>query len=202
MILDHLAVAGRTLAEATAHVEEALGIQLGTGGSHARFGTHNRLIGLQDGLYLEAIAVDPDQTPQQRPRWFDLDNFTGPARLAHWILRSGDLDAEQALLPPHARHPVQMQRGDLRWLMTVPPDGVQPFNSLFPSVLQWQSPPPAASLPQSGCQLRRLTLSHPQAAELRGALDLVLDDSRLAVEPGQPAMLAEFDTPHGPRQLS
>jgi hypothetical protein len=202
MILDHLAVAGATLAEATAHVEDALGVQLGAGGSHARFGTHNRLIGLEEGLYLEAIAIDPEQQPQARPRWFDLDHFTGPARLAHWILRSADLDAEQAQLPPHARHPIQMQRGDLRWLMTVPPDGVQPFDNLFPSVLQWQSPPPAASLPQSGCHLRRLTLCHPNAADLRAALARILSDPRLVVEPGAPDMQAEFDTPHGPRRLA
>lgn len=202
MILDHLAVAGTTLAEAAAHTEEALGVRLGTGGSHARFGTHNRLIGLEDGLYLEAIAIDPDQQPQQLPRWFDLDNFTGPARLAHWILRAEDLDREQALLPPHARSPVAMQRGGLSWLMTVPQDGVQPFDNVFPSVLQWQSPPPAAGLPQSGCRLRRLTLSHPQAAELRAALDRILADPRIAVEPGAPALQAEFDTPHGSRRLA
>ena len=52
MILDHLAVAGETLAEAVAHAEEALGIALGSGGQHPRYGTHNRLIGLEGGLYL------------------------------------------------------------------------------------------------------------------------------------------------------
>ncbi len=202
MRLDHLAVAGATLAEATAHVEEALGVRLGAGGSHARFGTHNRLIGLEDGLYLEAIAIDPAQQPQQRPRWFDLDNFSGPARLAHWILRAEDLAQEQALLPKHAQSPVQMQRGDLRWLMTVPADGIQPFDNVFPSVLQWQSPPPAASLPQSGCRLRRLTVRHPEARALRAALARVLEDPRVVVEPGRPALQAEFDTPHGPRLLA
>ena len=201
MILDHLAVAGQTLQEAVAHTEEALGIPLGPGGRHARYGTHNRLIGLEDGLYLEAIAIDPDARPEEQPRWFNLDQFTGPARLSDWILRSEDLAAEKHMLPPHAQRHVSMQRGDLSWLMTVPADGLLPFDNLFPAVLQWQAEPPAGKLPQSGCRLTRLVLSHPEAAELQSALDRILNDPRLKVEAGEPEMMAEFATPHGPRVL-
>lgn len=201
MILDHLAVAGQTLQEAVAHTEEALGIPLGPGGQHARYGTQNRLIGLEDGLYLEAIAINPDARPEEQPRWFNLDRFEGPARLSNWILRSQDLAAEKHMLPPHAQRHVSMQRGDLSWLMTVPADGLLPFDNLFPAVLQWQAEPPAGKLPQSGCRLTRLVLSHPEAAELQSALDRILNDPRLKVEAGEPAMMAEFATPHGPRVL-
>ncbi|UWQ77862.1 VOC family protein [Leisingera sp. S132] len=201
MILDHLAVAGGTLDEAVAHTEDALGIPLGPGGAHARYGTHNRLIGLGDGLYLEAIAIDPDSEPEEQPRWFNLDRFEGPARLNNWILRSGNLEAEKPLLPPHAQRHVAMQRGDLSWLMTVPDDGFLPFDNIFPAVLQWQGEPPAGRLPQSGCRLSRLILSHPEAAALQAALDRIISDPRIAVEPGAPAMMAEFETPHGRRVL-
>ncbi|WP_435659963.1 VOC family protein [Leisingera caerulea] len=200
-MLDHLAVAGQTLQEAVAHTEEALGLPLGPGGQHARYGTHNRLIGLEDGLYLEAIAIDPEAQPEEQPRWFNLDQFTGPARLNNWILRSQDLAAEKHMLPPHAQRHVSMQRGDLSWLMTVPADGLLPFDNLFPAVLQWQAEPPAGKLPQSGCRLTRLALSHPEAAELQTALDRILNDPRLKVEAGEPAMMAEFATPHGQRVL-
>ncbi|WP_291728613.1 VOC family protein [Leisingera sp. F5] len=201
MILDHLAVAGETLEEAVTHTEEALGVPLGPGGAHARYGTHNRLIGLEDGLYLEAIAIAPNARPQEQPRWFNLDRFNGPARLSNWILRSQDLEAEKPLLPPHARRHVQMQRGDLSWLMTVPADGLLPYDNIFPAVLQWQAEPPAGKLPQSHCRLTRLILSHPEAKDLQAALDRILADPRIKVEPGAPAMIAEFDTPHGKRQL-
>ena len=53
-------VAGETLAEAAAHVEKALGVALSPGGVHVEMGTHNRLLSLGPGLYLEAIAVNPD----------------------------------------------------------------------------------------------------------------------------------------------
>ncbi|MEX0302174.1 MAG: VOC family protein [Leisingera sp.] len=201
MILDHLAVAGGTLEEAVAHTEDALGVTLGPGGSHARYGTHNRLIGLEDGLYLEAIAIDPEAQPQEQPRWFNLDRFEGAAKLNNWILRSEGLSAEKTLLPSHAQRHVQMQRADLSWLMTVPSDGLLPYDNIFPAVLQWQAEPPAARLPQSGCRLSRLVVSHPEAAELHAALDRIITDPRIAVEQGAAALMAEFETPHGRRVL-
>ncbi len=57
MLLDHLAVSGETLEAAQNYVEEALGVSMQTGGEHAVFHTHNKLMGLADGLYLEAIAI-------------------------------------------------------------------------------------------------------------------------------------------------
>ncbi|MBT6299218.1 MAG: VOC family protein, partial [Rhodobacteraceae bacterium] len=53
MQFDHLAVSAYTLAEASDHIEQALGVALQDGGQHGVFGTHNRLLGLADGLYLE-----------------------------------------------------------------------------------------------------------------------------------------------------
>ncbi|NDV63644.1 VOC family protein, partial [Puniceicoccales bacterium CK1056] len=67
------AIAGETLAEAQKHVEQNLGVALQPGGTHDVFATHNALLGLEDGLYLEAIATNPDAAQPQRPRWFDLD---------------------------------------------------------------------------------------------------------------------------------
>lgn len=39
-----------------------------------QFGTHNRCLGMEDGIYLEVIAVDPEAPPPSRPRWFGLDD--------------------------------------------------------------------------------------------------------------------------------
>ena len=89
--LDHIAVAGETLAEAVAHSEAALGIPIGPGGQHTHYATHNRLVGLADGLYFEAIAADPSQPKPTYPRWFGLDAFQGPTRLDKWILRCEDI---------------------------------------------------------------------------------------------------------------
>ncbi len=200
MELDHFAIAANTLAEATAHVEEALGVPMQPGGEHAVFGTHNRLLGLADGLYLEAIAIDPEATPQRQPRWFDLDRFEGAARISNWICRSSDLDGTLAALPMDAGAPVSLTRGDLSWQMAVPKSGILPYHNIFPALIQWQGPHPAPRLTQQGCSLRRLVVSHPEAQALAELLPL--DDARVVFEPGPAALRAEIDTPHGLRHLS
>lgn len=200
--LDHVAVAGSVLEDAVEAVEAALGVAMQPGGQHDVFFTHNRLLGLDDGLYLEAIAVDPDAPKPDRPRWFDLDRFEGPPRLTNWICRSDDLEAELSGLPEGAGQPVSLKRGALRWRMAVPDTGILPFSNMFPALIEWQTDlHPARALQASGCALRRLVVAHPDATELEAALAGCLSDPRLVFEPGEAGLLAEFDTPHGRRVL-
>lgn len=200
--LDHLAVAGETLAEAQAHVEEALGVMLQPGGQHDVFFTHNALLGLDDGLYLEAIAINPDAPTPQRPRWFDLDRFAGAPRLTNWICRSDDLETSLAAGPDGWGDPVQLQRGSLRWRMAVPPTGILPYDNCAPALIQWQTNVhPAEVLKPTGIQLKRLTVAHPLAGSLRDALAGQLSDDRIAFETGEAGVHASFTTPHGPREL-
>lgn len=199
MLLDHLAVAGETLEEASAHIEQALGVALQPGGKHGKFGTHNRLLGLRDGLYLEAIAIDPQAQPPGRPRWFDLDNFQGGPRLTNWICRVEDIEATLLIFPDGTGEPIDLTRGALQWRMAVPPTGRLPFDNLFPALIEWQGDlHPANMLQDSACRLRRLVVYHPDALTLArqlGELDLVVFDT------GPAALQAEIETPHGLRVL-
>lgn len=202
MIFDHLAVAGATLEEATAHVEEALGVALQPGGAHAVFHTHNNLLGLADGLYLEAIAINPAAPTPTRPRWFDLDRFEGPARLTNWICACDDIEALRAALPQETGAPVDLMRGDLRWRMAVPQTGILPYDNCWPALIEWQTAShPATRLNDKGVGLRHLIVSHPQADQLRADLAAFLNDGRVSFEVGAPGLSAEFDTPHGRRSL-
>ena len=201
--LDHIAVAGATLAEATEAVETALGVPLQKGGEHDVFFTHNTLLGLEDGLYLEAIAINPDAPTPDRPRWFDLDRFSGPARLTNWVCRTGHLEAVLSQLPDGVGAPVSLQRGDLRWQMAVPADGVLPFDNIHPAVIEWGTDlHPANVLKPSGCRLRRLIVIHPRGNDLSEVLTPLIGDSRVVVEQGAtPGLMAEIETPHGLRVL-
>lgn len=202
IILDHLAVAAETLEEGRAAVENALGVSLLPGGQHAHFATHNMLLGLEDGLYLEVIAADPSAPKPGYPRWFDLDRFSGGPRLSNWICRVPDLGQMVKRLPQSGL-PVALARGDLRWQMAVPSDGILPYDNCFPALIEWQSRPhPATRLAASGCRLRRLTIRHPEANALRAELAAYFDDDRVCFETGGQAMQAEFDTPHGARLLA
>lgn len=200
MRLDHLAVAAESLDEGRAVVEEALGLPLQPGGRHAHFGTHNLLMGLADGLYLEVIAVDPEAPAPGYPRWFDLDRFHGAPRLSNWICAVDDLEAAM-VRHPQAGVAVDLARGDLRWRMVVPEGGVLPFDNRFPALIEWQAGGhPSARLAGSGTRLERLVVAHPEAAALRAELS-ELSDPRVVVEPGAPGLRAEIATPHGVRVL-
>ncbi|MFP7571604.1 VOC family protein [Marivita sp. S2033] len=202
-VLDHIAVAGETLEAAVAYSETVLGMPLGAGGQHAHYATHNRLLGLADGLYLEAIARDPSQRAPDYPRWFGLDRFAGPPRLDKWILRCADIAAARRAFS-EAGAPVHLTRGGLRWTMLVPADGELPFDGLFPAILQWHTDtPPGLALPARDARLLRLTLSHPDAASLKARLAGVLDDPRVAFAAADhPSLAAEIATPQGVRTLS
>lgn len=200
--LDHLAISCRALDEGVAAVEAALGLPLAPGGQHPHMATHNRLLSLGPDLYLEVIAADPGQPRPAWPRWFDLDRFDGPPRLTNWICACDDLDAELAHAPPGSGTPVALQRGDFRWRMAVPETGILPFDNRFPALIQWEGAAhPAPRLPDHGARLTRLEITHPDAAALRSALSR-LDDPRVLLRQGPPALRATIATPQGERVLT
>ena len=202
MKFDHIAISGRTLSEATAHAETALGVPLQQGGEHARFHTHNRLLGLEEGLYLEALAVMPDAPAQGSPRMFGIDKFDGPARLTNWICSCTDIDATLAALPKGFGTAISVTRGDLRWRMAVPEAGFLPFDNCAPALIQWEGDlHPSAMLAASGCALTSLTVHHPDAEALQAMLAPHLPDARVTFTTGPAGLQAAFDTPNGPRAL-
>lgn len=199
--LDHLAVAAETLDAGRAAVEQALGVALRPGGRHAHFGTHNMLLGLEDGLYLEVIAIDPEAPKPGYARWFDLDRFSGRPKLSNWICQTQDLKGTIAKLP-QAGVPIALARGELRWQMAVPPDGILPFDGMFPALIEWQGQGhPAAKLTPSGCRLKRLVISHPEARELEAEIGPLMDAPLVEFESGAVGLRAEIATPGGLRVL-
>lgn len=202
LAFDHIAISSNSLEAGVEAVESALGVALAGGGEHAHMGTHNRLLGLGD-LYLEVIAINPAAPAPAWPRWFDLDNFDGQPRPTNWIARSESLSDDLALVPPGTGIPVDLQRGDYRWTMAVPPDGKLPFDGGFPALIQWHGDlHPARALPESGVRLRMLEIAHPQAHALKAALAPLFTDPRVQIVEGPAkAMRATFTTPHGPRVL-
>ncbi|KPQ06564.1 MAG: Glyoxalase-like domain [Rhodobacteraceae bacterium HLUCCA12] len=205
---DHLVIATDDLEQGGIDVASVLGAPLEPGGQHAAMGTHNRLLSLGPGEYLEILAIDPQAAPPPQPRWFALDDHAGSARPRAWALRSqsgvGGLDRALSDAPPGVGRPMDLARGDLRWAMTVPDSGWLPFDGLFPALIGWRGTShPAGQLPDRGIRLRRLVVTHPQAGALRAALAPLLSDHRVVVTTGAgPTLAAEFDTPEGVRILA
>jgi hypothetical protein len=207
--IDHLVVAARSLAEGEAWVESRLGCALAGGGRHPLMGTHNRLLGLGESVYLEVIAVDPAAAQPPRPRWFSLDAPVmrerldrGPA-LIHWVAGTDDIVALASTAPVDLGEIIAASRGALRWHITVPRDGGLPAGGVFPSLIQWESGSPAVALPDSGCRLESLDIAHPKARSLDQALrsmGLPADAPIRAVEEASAAegrLAAHIRTPRG-----
>lgn len=201
MQIDHLAMSCADLAQGVAHVEAVLGVTLSPGGQHARYGTHNRLLGLGEGEYLEVIAPEPG-VEVAGPRWFGLDHAGAP-RLGNWIVRVQDLAATLAAAPFDAGTPVALTRGDLTWQIAVPQDGSLPMQGAFPTLIEWgPGPHPSTRLPDSGLRLTAFEVHHPDASALGSYLASELADTRITfLEASVPRLRACFSTPVGLRWL-
>ena len=157
--LDHLVVAARTLEEGAAWVRDRLGTTMSPGGRHVLMGTHNRLLALGPGRFLEVIAIDPDAAAPGRARWFALDTPAMQARLArapaliHWVERTDDIERSLGDYPEPVEV-LELARGEHRWRIGVPRDGRLPCDGSCPTLIQWTAGPhPSAGLPESGCTL-------------------------------------------------
>jgi hypothetical protein len=205
---DHLVVTAASLQAGMDWVEEKLGVSMAPriGGEHVRLGTHNALMSLGPGFYLEVIAIDPAAPAPGRARWFGLDRLApgAPPRLAHWVARSGDIHAaaQAATIKPGVIE--EMSRGALHWLITIAADGALQCEGELPSLIQWQTEPhPASALPELGCRLEQLELDHPRAPEMAETLQAIgLRDRRIALRTAPaPRLAAAIVTPHGLRRL-
>jgi hypothetical protein len=220
--LDHLVVAARTLGEGAQYVNEALGVEPVAGGQHPGMRTHNRLLSLWGGQYLEIIACDPDATLEAgqpvRPRWFGLDDaafrerLEGGPFLAPWVARVArpkNLARWQQQYPQRIPPVLPMTRATLAWQIGVPDNGALPDwqgagDGIVPTLIQWGQPAhPSTRLPESGIALKALRGFHPRADHVAehlrwlGAERLIALDATLV----EPCLIAEFETPSGVRVL-
>lgn len=188
--VDHLVTAAETLAEGKAWLTDLLGVAPEAGGRHDFMGTHNLLWRLGPRDYLELISVDPDAKAPPHPRWFGLDDFSGPPRLICWVMR------QDPLIAPEGSHITQAARGDLRWRITIPDSGLSACGGLAPLLIDWgDGPHPAEMMPDRSLSLIELDLTHPQPPSLR------TDDPRLRIATGAACLTARLSTPQGEVRL-
>jgi hypothetical protein len=208
--LDHIAIIAPSLDIGIAHVREQLGLEMQEGGKHCQMGTHNLLLRLGEDIFLEVIAVDPEATPPNQPRWFGMDDSasirtcweTG-ARLRAWVARTNDLDAVLACHSAMLGSKIRVSRGDRDWLFSLPLDGALPHGGLAPSVIDWGLRGcPAVSMPDLGARLVAFTLEHPRPNEVLTLYETlgVIDPPRVRAG-ARPRYIAQIETPSGMREL-
>jgi len=132
-----------------------------------------------------------------------MDDFDGEPRLTNWIARCENISQALTVAPSGTGVPLALSRGDLAWEMAVPTDGKLPFDGAFPALIRWQGAAhPVQRLPDRGCHLVRLEVSHPRADALAKALAGCLDDPRVIFsQAAQKSLRALISTPSGERWL-
>lgn len=209
LVFDHIAVACRTLAEGTTHIQQQIGLTIPAGGAHPIMGTHNRLMALSDTEFLEAIAVDPGAPAPARARWYALDSFHDEPRIATWVLGTRDLRGALDVLQKRLPHvdlgvPLQVMRDQLMWHLSVPEDGAMPFDGAFPALIEWSdSVHPAGRMADLNAQLHSMNIVHPQGDVIRQALGDLFPDDRFTIAKGDALSIeAQIETPDGMRTLT
>ena len=154
--LDHVVFAAADLDAACDAFEAATGCRPGGGGPHDGRGTHNALVSLGPGVYLELIAPDPAQPADEAVR-AAFGAFEAPAPW-HWAVRARDLADVATMLRAAGASPtpaIPMTRSlpdgaELAWaLMALPGHG-----GASPFYIDWQrSPHPSQSAPRLDASL-------------------------------------------------
>lgn len=203
--VDHLVYAVPDLETAVDQVEQQLGVRAVYGGQHPGAGTHNALISLGPGRYLEIFARDPSQPEPEQPRPFGVDQLKQP-RLVAWLAVGRDLaklraDAVGGGVPLGEIKSGSRLRPDgirIAWQFTDP--WVRVADGLVPPFIDWLgSPHPSQSAP-AGLELVALRAEHPSPKLVQSMLAKL--GLPLRVEPSTwPALVATLKTPKGTVEL-
>ena len=199
--VDHLVYAVADLDTGIAEMERLLGVKAAPGGKHTGRGTHNALLSLGKGCYLEIIAPDPEQPPPAAPLPFGLDRLREP-RLVTWAVRVPDIEervdkARKAGYDPGAVLPMSRKLpngGELRWLLAVNAepagDGIVPF------LIQWEPGKHPSETAPAGAHLSDLQAEHPCPDAVNPMLEAIGADLTVT-ESARPALIATIEGPKG-----
>lgn len=195
--IDHLLYAGPQLARLSAEFTARSGLVAGPGGRHENWGTHNALLGLGAGEYLELIAPEPGASGP----WGRLfAGLPGPS-LQAWCVRAGSATDVAARLEgvgvatgrvPGGR---RLPNGNvLRWELVFPRG--HGFGGTLPFFIDWLgSEHPATSL-EARARLAGVRVEHPHPTEYERVLRAVgaLPERLEIIEAHRLALSARFET--------
>jgi len=205
-MLDHLVYAASDLSEAVDEIEARFGVRAAPGGRHAGGLTHNALLSLGEGSYLEIIAPVPGVQAPSGALPFGLEGLTAQ-RIAAWAVATDDLERLIEAARAAGYDPGEVVSGGrdlpdggrLSWKLALRPqpagEGVVPF------VIQWTSEPHPSKTAPAGCRSVSLRGEHPAPDGVRAMLKALAVDLEVA-EGAAPRLVATVETPNGRVELS
>lgn len=181
--LDHVIFGVRDLESSVEGFAKALGATPTFGGRHESIGTHNAILPLRGGHYLELIAPDPSSpNPPLGVPW-GLETLKEP-RLITWAAATQDIDAaveraknagyDPGTIIDVARETPEGER--LTWRLTISAEFAA--DGLVPFLIDWGSSPHPSGTSEAVCSIEGFAADHPDpesVKEMLGALGVSLD---------------------------
>lgn len=198
--LDHLLWEEFRLDEGEKRFAELTGIMPAFGGTHPDAGTHNSLLSLGHGKYLEIIAPDPTHLnwahlPKEAPANFRPGLFAFAVRTYDLVLVEGLI--ERAGLNVGSRHNVsrQLPNGEvLKWESILV--GGHTFGNFIPFFTYCGDMIHPSETSPKGCELLEFSVGHPESREL-SRLYKVLQVNVPVFHSESPQLRAVLSTPKG-----
>ena len=192
--------------------ERITGVKPVFGGTHEGLGTHNALVALGDGAYLELLARDPSQDAETLPKgaWMGIDSLEGSEfKVLTWAVdRGGEINEAVARARSSGAsydpgEPETFTRGDLSWTLSYRHyslESMGPGSGIVPFLIDWNGcKSPAASAPR-GCELLELkAVSRNVEAVSQNLKAVGVDPSSLGLKGGgsTDSLVAVLQTPKG-----
>jgi len=206
--VDHLLLGTRDLDAGIEWVAKKFGVKAAVGGSHPGRGSRNALIAFRQRRYLEIIAPDPAQPPENLTR--NLRTLEEP-RLIAWASASTDLSAlakrlqerGQRVTGPLDGARIRPDGGKLAWrTLSLEEAFEQAGADPIPFFIQWspESSHPSQDSPQ-GCDVIGFAIEHPKADAVRALLAQAGIDADVR-QAKSCRLIATLDTPKGRVVLS
>lgn len=203
--VDHLVWATPDLEQGVRTIEELTGVRASPGGQHASWATHNALLSLGSGIYLELLAPDPSAPPPGKERPFGLDRLERP-RLVTWAAHETELEGRLAALAASGIDLGGILSGGrvrpdgvaLAWRLTSPRAMLE--SGVVPFLIDWGLSPHPSTTAAPGLTLAALEIEHPEPERLRRVLERFDIDLPLR-RAAQPALVATLDSPKGRVEL-
>jgi hypothetical protein len=197
MFIDHFVWVTTDLIQEIDRFHHLLGVRPQYGGKHQGKGTHNALVWLKDGCYLEIIAKDPDQ--------LGIDPWIIGCRersqgLIHWAWRPADIASAIAKCARRGWSfgPLQdgRRRNDETWIHWRLTDPDHNNGGFEPFLIEWSSGFHPTNDLWEYCHLQQVEWYHPRPA------DILFQSFLAPLEPvvfgfGPPSLTLTIDAPSG-----
>ena len=158
--LDHIVIGAYTLEEGTEFVETKLQSKLSDIGYHKDMGTHNRVIRISDQIYLEVVALDPQNMNLKNRKWFNLDNSNLQLKLKKSPQIIGYVIENDRLgISKYYDQFFEASRGEYRWHFAMPTlkknflDIGIIETGIIPSLISWKSEKPIYQMKKNQFEL-------------------------------------------------